>query len=290
MSAPHIDLSGLPPLETVPYLQDYHFPPYITLAHTFNAPKGWMIQTRYLSHYALQYVVLGAAEYEINGHVYLTRKGDVVIHRPYEPNAIRTIEGEPYICLSLLFHFGTSPFPFNDLFEQDHYCGNYVNHPVDRMLSTLVTHYQQPGLVHQVSCQGLLMQVLSELSTNVKKLQRPSKQKAAAKMVLIKNFIAERYNQSINFNQLEQISGLSQSYIIPLFKEMFDLSPMQYQIWLRIQKAKELALQTDLSVTEIAYQIGYADVHTFGKIFKRKTGHSLSDFCASLTFNPESSF
>ncbi|WP_127490759.1 helix-turn-helix domain-containing protein [Paenibacillus glycanilyticus] len=69
-----------------------------------------------------------------------------------------------------------------------------------------------------------------------------------------------------------------------LFKDAYNITPMQFQIHLRIERAKELAIQSNMSVTEIAHHVGYTDVHTFRKIFKKKTGHSLSEFCASLLY------
>lgn len=280
-----VDLPSLSPKESISYMENYYFPPYITLAHTFNAPKGWHAPVRYLKHYALQYVAAGEADYEIGGHVYRTLKGDVVVHRPYEQNAIRTIEGKPYVCISLLFHFGDSDFPFDALFDRDHYCGNYVNHPVDRMLAQLITHYKQPGLHNQMTSQSLLLQVLAELSKWKREQEAPpgKQRQGRAKMVLIRNFIHEHYNREIQFEELENVSNLSRSYIIPLFRETYGLSPMQYQIWLRVKAAKELAIQSGLSISEIANVVGYADVHSFGKMFKKKTGHSLSDFCGTLT-------
>lgn len=279
-----VDLYSLSPQDTIPYMENYHFPPYITLAHTFNAPKGWHIPTRYLKHYALQYVAAGAADYEIGGRVYRTVKGDIVVHRPQESNSIYTIEGQPYVCVSLLFHFGTSEFPFEALFAHGHYCGNYADHPVDRLLTQLVTHYQQPGLENLMICQGLLLQVLAHLSQG-KQEQAPSGKQhpGKAKIILVKNYIHEHFNRTIQFEELEAVAALSRSYMIPLFRNTFGLSPMQYQIWLRVKAAKELAIQTELSVSEIADRVGYADVHAFGKMFKKKTGHSLTDYCATMT-------
>jgi AraC-like DNA-binding protein len=60
------------------------------------------------------------------------------------------------------------------------------------------------------------------------------------------------------------------------------MTPIQYQIYLRVEKAKELSVHDGLTPSEVAHHIGYNDVHTFGKMFKKKTGLSLSQFCANL--------
>jgi len=75
-------LEMLKPEESVTHLQNYYFPPYITLAHLFHAEPGWHLSRRKLSQYQLQYVIEGEALYEIEGTEHHTTKGDLVIHFP----------------------------------------------------------------------------------------------------------------------------------------------------------------------------------------------------------------
>jgi hypothetical protein len=58
-------LYTLDPSETLEDLQDYFFPPYITLAHLFHAPPAWSLRPRVLRQYQLQYVLEGRADYGI---------------------------------------------------------------------------------------------------------------------------------------------------------------------------------------------------------------------------------
>jgi AraC-like DNA-binding protein len=278
------DLVFLNPTETIEQLSDYYFPPYITLAHIFNAPRGWSIASRTLKQYQIQYVVSGLAEYCIENRVYTTRQGDLLIHRPNERHSVNMVDNEPYVCISIVFHFGASPFPFDEYITRDNYVGNYSNQSIEKKLAELVTFYQQPGAIHQIRSQNVLMQVLSEIAVQRKEPNEKStiQQINKSKVAIVKNYILDHYAENIDHDQLEQISGLSTNYMITQFKKVIGLTPMQYLIWVRIEKAKELAIQTSLSVGEIANRVGYADVHTFGKMFKKKTGYSLKQFCGSL--------
>nr|WP_301285825.1 helix-turn-helix transcriptional regulator [Paenibacillus lautus] len=74
---------------------------------------------------------------------------------------------------------------------------------------------------------------------------------------------------------------MSRNYLSVLFRQEFGMLPLEYMMWLRVQRAKQLAVTTSMSVTEIAREVGYADVHAFGKMFKKKTGVSLSQFSSS---------
>jgi len=110
----------------------------------------------------------------------------------------------------------------------------------------------------------------------------PAKRNNHAKMVLVKNHIIRHYRENLQIRDLEKITGLSRDYIIEQFKRTFGMTPIQYLIHVRVEKAKELALYAGLTVGEIAERVGYSDVHTFGKMFKKKTGTSLTQFCSAL--------
>ncbi len=265
----------------------YYFAPYITLAHIFNAPKGWELPTRSLLQYQFQYVVEGAAEYRIGDQLFTTRRGDLIYHCPEVPHSVYMLDSEPYVCFSLLFHFGQSPFPLQQLLGHSPYLGNFTDHTVEHMLSQLIAHYHQPGLSNQVLCQSLLMQILHDLSKSKEHRLPKTKlqEKTNNKLILIRNYITQNYQQVIRHQDLEDVSGLSRNYIIVKFKKQYSMTPFEYLTLVRVKRAKELAIQSNLTITEIAQLVGFADVHTFGRMFKHNTGMSLSEFSLSLVMH-----
>jgi AraC-like DNA-binding protein len=279
----------LDPNDTLKELKDYYFPPYITLAHMFHAPKDWGVKPRILKQYQLQFTVKGAAEYVINDRTYTTRRGDLILHRPNEPHSVTTYGNESYVCISIVFHFGDSTFPLDELFAEQsdidpHYMGNYSNHHLENKLSEIVIHYRQPGPLYQIQCQTLLLQILVHLLLSKRVLKKTESKDTVnnAKLILIRNHILNHYQRDIQHSELEELVGWSRNYIISQFKKTFGMSPIQYLVWIRLEKAKELALQSGLSIGEIAQMVGYTNVHVFGKTFKRKTGMSLTQFCSNL--------
>ncbi|XID92998.1 helix-turn-helix domain-containing protein [Paenibacillaceae bacterium WGS1546] len=284
----------LDPSETLEDLKEFYFPPYITLAHLFHAPANWSLKPRVLRQYQLQYVVEGEADYIIEGIPYATRKGDLLFHGPGETHYVITKPGKPYVCISIVFHFGNTDYPLHELLavpptaspvQKTHDMGNFAEHPLEIGLTELVHLYRQPGLIAKQRCQHLLMETL----TNLARLRRPDDatngakdSSGTAKLIQIRNYIDARLQQGFRHDELEKLTGWSRNYIISQFKRAFGMSPLQYLVWIRLEKAKELALQSGLSFSEIASEVGYSDIHAFGKIFKRKTGMSLSQFVATL--------
>jgi AraC-like DNA-binding protein len=277
-----MDMAYWDPEQTISHLEDYFAPPYITLAHLFHAPEGWEKKPGYHKQYQIQYVCRGTAIYEIEGNVYTTNKGDLIIHRPYENHYVRTVPGQPYSCISIVFHFGDRSLPSDELYGNRHRFGPFSMHPIHEWLHHIVMHYHQPGVLHQMDCQRLLLHTLAEAAKSCKQNSlSPVQKKHAAMLMHVKNVIQSRYHEDIRLSELEQVSGLSRNYLSKLFKEEFGLLPMAYLMWLRVQKAKELAVQSNLSIGEIAEKVGYSDVHAFGKMFKKKTGMSLSRYCST---------
>lgn len=82
---------------------------------------------------------------------------------------------------------------------------------------------------------------------------------------------AENLALSQNIAQLASRYYITPKHLIYLFKRKLGMSPVQYLTQLRIQKAKQLLLETDLPVKEIAVCIGYPDVNYFNRIFKKYT-------------------
>jgi AraC-like DNA-binding protein len=66
-----------------------------------------------------------------------------------------------------------------------------------------------------------------------------------------------------------------------IFKQTFDLTPHQFQIRYRMEKAKELMIFHRLSLSTIAEKVGYSNIYSFSKAFKQVEGMSPRQFMRS---------
>ena len=92
-----------------------------------------------------------------------------------------------------------------------------------------------------------------------------------------KRYIDFNFSNTINLKNLALSQGLSSHKLKKLFKFYFGLSPKQYQINRRIQKAK-VNLLNGLKVSDSCYDVGFNSVTTFSKLFKSKEGMSPRQF------------
>jgi transcriptional regulator GlxA family with amidase domain len=74
--------------------------------------------------------------------------------------------------------------------------------------------------------------------------------------------------------RLARLSRVSDAHFARAFKEAFGVPPHRYLLSRRIERATSLLRDSDLPITEIALQTGWASIGTFGRIFRDVTGET----------------
>ncbi len=90
----------------------------------------------------------------------------------------------------------------------------------------------------------------------------------------IRDYLHAHFEEEISLTVLSEKFHFSPQYISKKFKETCHSTIITYVTELRIGKAKTLLRNTQLSVSEIASQVGYADENYFSKAFKKQVGVS----------------
>ena len=80
--------------------------------------------------------------------------------------------------------------------------------------------------------------------------------------------------------RLARVSRVSEAHFARSFKDAFGLPPHRYLLTRRIERAKSLLRDTDVSITDIAFQTGWKSLGTFGRTFRDITGESPGDLRA----------
>jgi AraC family transcriptional regulator len=96
------------------------------------------------------------------------------------------------------------------------------------------------------------------------------------------DYIETNLNQEISLESLSSLADLSSYHFLRLFKQSTGETPLQFIIRCRMEKAKELLAQTDLSVLEIALEVGYESPNHFIHLFKRFTSVTPSHYRKSI--------
>lgn len=95
---------------------------------------------------------------------------------------------------------------------------------------------------------------------------------------LARRLLERGYATPITIEQLSREVALSPYYLIRLFRRIYQQTPHQYLIQVRIARAKELLSSSDLSITEICADVGFESLGSFSTLFRKTVGISPSAF------------
>ncbi|SEL69796.1 AraC-type DNA-binding protein [Paenibacillus sp. cl141a] len=94
-------------------------------------------------------------------------------------------------------------------------------------------------------------------------------------------WISTQYHQQLSIDQMAKALGYHRAHLSKMFKQHTGLSPMQYLMKVRIEKAKAL-MRSSFSIHEIASSVGFNDALYFSKQFRKWTGMTPSEYKYSL--------
>jgi YesN/AraC family two-component response regulator len=91
-------------------------------------------------------------------------------------------------------------------------------------------------------------------------------------------YITSNYYNDISLDEISKIANISANSFCRLFKQRTNRHFIQYLNEVRISNACKFLLETNLNVSEIAFQCGYKTLSNFNKIFKKSTGLSPNQY------------
>ena len=161
----------------------------------------------------------------------------------------------------------------------------------------ILPHFPQPDpfiyqtgllLKSAVEVKGSFNQLYGEtlaLALSVHLLQHYAGRKASRKLAAIApvpsfssnlaaiaDYIQIHCDRNLSLIELANLAQMSLYYFARSFKQQVGLSPHQYLLRCRVERAKALLLQNELTVMEIAHRVGFADQSHLNRHFKQLTG------------------
>ncbi len=92
------------------------------------------------------------------------------------------------------------------------------------------------------------------------------------------DFISANYASPFSLRELAAQASLSERQFLRVFKNAYGLTPTEYIGKLRIERARDILLETDCPITTIAMECGFSDSSYFAKYFKKLVGCSPTEY------------
>src|SRR5665213_562519 len=94
------------------------------------------------------------------------------------------------------------------------------------------------------------------------------------RLLRAKDWMDVRSHEDWPVRRLARVRGSSAAHFARSFKAAFGIPPHRYLLTRRIERAMALLCESDLSITEIAFQAGWGSLGTFGRTLRDVTGES----------------
>ena len=112
-------------------------------------------------------------------------------------------------------------------------------------------------------------------------VETPRKPIRAEQKVLVyraRDLIADAFDRPITLQDAAKEACLSPFHFHRLFMQTFGQTPHDFLTTRRIEEAKRLLVQSNLSITEICFEVGYSSLGSFSSLFLKHVGCSPRDY------------
>ncbi|WP_342553123.1 AraC family transcriptional regulator [Paenibacillus sp. FSL R7-0652] len=291
-------------LREMPYHTLAHWLPIIDSnlkfygAHSQQVPCGWAMPEETHPGFEIILIIRGTQESLIHGYTYTVEEGSILLIPPGFRHTNECISTEGMTYFSAHFNVDDPVFTLKLISQRSriYAAGTEDNIKIRAVLESWM------GMINTAeaytSTDKLLMQarmfelfaLLSQAADSAPEsaISASASQAPAPTAMHYAGAVAEAIKQafhaqlrardgSVSSVRVEQIIaslGISPGYGLQVFRKVFGQSPRAYLSDLKLQEAKMLMEQPDLSLGEIAIKLGYTHLSHFSRQFKRWTGQS----------------
>ncbi|MNI29858.1 HTH-type transcriptional regulator YesS [compost metagenome] len=124
---------------------------------------------------------------------------------------------------------------------------------------------------YEVISQGIMLEILGILQRELMSKQHTSAKQSLA--LHIQQYIVKHYREPFHLKELALHVDRTPNYISSVFKEVTGRTPVEYLHQVRITAAREMLLNTDMTIKEISDYLGYCDQTYFNHIYKKNIGY-----------------
>ncbi len=209
------------------------------------------------TYWLLHYVVSGRGKYRVEGHEYAVYPGEAFLIKPGEITQYEADREDPWYYIWVGF---TSELP---CLEELPYV---IRKEGLKQIFAAVDRLRNGGILKDIQAIAAIWEVISCLCGD---MAQEDDTGYAARAV---NMIKKQYMKDISVQSMADALGLDRSYFSNLFKKETGKSPGRYLMEYRMERALELLRRERYSVSVVAASVGYGDLFSFSRCFKKCYG------------------
>lgn len=234
-------------------------------------------------YYQIVYCQKAGGTVEIDGSVYTPEAGTMYFMQPMQPHAMRRGKNMRVIEVKFL---ATD----EETVELLKHVPSELTFPDERACLRNLKDVVREGLSREMFCNETTNAALQLLLCRVLRKYIPNdgetlytldfdfaadnttaaSRNSDVEFIRLIDYMERHMAEKITLQTLAKLIHFNESYLIEQFKEAMGVPPMRYLNEMRIEKAKELLVTTEKSITDVAKETGFQSIHYFSRTFKKK--------------------
>ena len=275
-------------------LMSEKYPHSFWVEHQSRDGAGSMCQAHYHNAIELIYGYVGECEVYLNGQTYRFGAGDLLLLNSNEVHSIIGLDGRTeYLMIqfdpSLLYTSSHSyfemkyllPFTLTSSTHQKIFTAKeFTDIDIVSLMKNIEAESNEQKYGYELSVRCDISKIfLWILRTWHKKgidlnLDDKISESAAKRLKCAMDFAKDNFKSDISALDAAKACNVSYSYFSRFFKSLTKRSFCDYVNYLRISESEKLLTETDMSITEIAYEVGFSSSSYFIAQFKLAKGIS----------------
>ncbi|MFS1068650.1 GH39 family glycosyl hydrolase [Enterococcus casseliflavus] len=229
----------------------------------------------------LLFVLIGDVSIQDSDQLFVLQKDDFLVVPKGEKILIQNNNAEVFtLTLSYDFPLNTKDNDIEYIFqgnsiEKQSTVNNEIRKYIHRLLQLFVyKEYNQNAFAFQN-----YFALIGNLEKHFRKKETMDRKKSTTKKIEeIKFYIDNNFQKDIKLADVANNLYLSEQYISRVFSKEVGLSISDYLVQKRLEKVRNELLHTEKSVIEIAYDVGFSNINSFNRIFKKYQGLTPTDY------------
>lgn len=230
------------------------------------------------------YVAAGEAEIKINDEAAPVKEGGIAVINYAQAHLICAAEGDAELY-SVYIPFGFLSCGTGErcrtlyllpLYLKESFIEPFIyDDSLSLLTREIIKEYNEKAGCYELKIKGLVFSLLASLLRGYGDFGSRYKSKKTRmydEIVRSVNYIDDNYSAIGLANRLHTVAGLEQSYFIRKFKSVTGMTPAAYINRVRLEKAGDLILFSELSITEIADKTGFDSPNYFTRRYKEAYG------------------
>ncbi len=253
-------------------MEEQNIKTYVVIKHKYNSKNGEMHMHAH-DFYQLMYIASGEGIVGVSKESLQVKQGDVIFIAPMVEHGVDCSKTS---MTTYEIKFDIFDSELEDIARNIGVLYYEEDNKIKNLILKIIDECTECRPYYKKSIENFISQIIIYLTRQ----QSPSDDSPEALTGSYERYssIASKTKTYIDFNYFKRVSlvdlasifCVSQSHLCREFTKNFGMSPIKYLNNLRIEKAKELLSVSDYSIGEIAYRVGFNDIHYFSRYFNKQ--------------------